>query len=136
MVSFRTFRCPLILQTSFLVGTFLVVSYSKLAKKIFRKANRKINPMHCGMQLSSILRSHNRKVKKRFLQIMFHCFKVLLVPHCFLHKTPTGIGMAWAQSGHPYMTSPNSPNFLTPPSPMSPIAQLKSRRFKKQDEVK
>ena len=56
----------------------------------------KINPMHCGMQLSSILRSHNRKVKKRFLQIMFHCFKVLLVPHCFLHKTPTGIGMAWA----------------------------------------
>ena len=48
---------------------------------------------------------------------MFHCFKVLLVPHCFLHKTPTGIGMAWAKSGHLYMTSPNSPNFWTPPPP-------------------
>ena len=95
---------------------------------MFRNTNKmKINPMHRGMQLSSILRSHNRKVKKRFLQIMFHCFKVLLVPHCFLHKTPTGIGMAWAQSGHPYMTSPNSQKFLTPPSPMSQLFYVYSK---------
>lgn len=28
-------------------------------------------------------------------------FQKFLVPHCFLHKTPTGIGMAWAHLPKP-----------------------------------